>query len=51
MGGFDNHPIADMAPITISGHKAYGVFITPGMGFRNNDAKGIAIDDQPEGIY
>src|SRR5215467_16372108 len=27
MGGFNNLPIADMAPITIMGHKAYGVFI------------------------
>src|SRR5882757_8049011 len=25
LGGFDNLPIADTAPITISGHKAYGV--------------------------
>jgi hypothetical protein len=50
-GGFDTQPIADMAPITISGHKAYGVYIMPGMGFRNNDAAGIAIDDEPEGIY
>src|ERR1051326_2765656 len=32
MGGFNNLPIADMAPITIMGHKAYGVFIAPGMG-------------------
>jgi non-reducing end alpha-L-arabinofuranosidase len=31
-GGFDNLPIADMAPVTISGHKAYGVYIIPGMG-------------------
>ncbi len=50
-GGFNTLPIADMAPITISGHKAYGVFIMPGMGFRNNDATGIAINDEPEGIY
>jgi hypothetical protein len=34
-GAFDTQPIADMAPISISGHKAYGVFIMPGMGFRN----------------
>ena len=40
-----------MAPITIGGHKAYGVFIMPGMGFRNNDATGLAINDEPEGIY
>ena len=49
MGGFNNLPIADMAPITIMGHKAYGVFIEPGMGLRQNDAKGTAVDDQAEG--
>lgn len=50
-GGFDTQPIANMAPITISGHKAYGVYIMPGMGFRDNNASGIAIGDEPEGIY
>ncbi len=49
MGGFNNLPIADMAPITIMGHKAYGVFIAPGMGLRQNDVKGTAVDDQAEG--
>ena len=49
-GGFDTQPIADMAPITIAGHKAYGVFIMPGMGLRNNNASGIAINDESEGI-
>jgi hypothetical protein len=51
MGGVDNLPIADMAPVTVAGHKAYGVFIEPGMGLRDNDTKGIAVDDQPEGMY
>ena len=51
MGGFNNLPVADMAPITVSGHKAYGVFIEPGMGLRDNDTRGIAVDDQPEGMY
>jgi non-reducing end alpha-L-arabinofuranosidase len=51
MGGFNNLPLADMAPITIMGHKAYGVFIEPGMGLRQNDAKGTAVDDQAEGQY
>ncbi len=50
-GGFDSQPIADMAPITIGGHRAYGVYIMPGMGLRNNNATGLAIDDEPEGIY
>jgi hypothetical protein len=51
MGGFNNIPIADMAPITIMGHKAYGIFIEPGMGLRWNDARGTAVDDQAEGQY
>ncbi len=51
MGGFNNVPLADMAPITIMGHKAYGVFIAPGMGLRWNDAHGTAVDDQAEGQY
>jgi hypothetical protein len=51
MGGFDNVPIADMAPVTVMGHKVYGVFIEPGMGLRNDDPKGTAVDDQAEGQY
>jgi hypothetical protein len=51
LGGFNNLPIADMAPITIMGHKAYGVFIEPGMGLRHDDAHGTAVDDQAEGQY
>jgi hypothetical protein len=51
MGGANNLPIADMAPITIGGHKAYGVFIEPGMGLRDNDTRGVATDDRPEGMY
>lgn len=51
MGGFNNLPIADMAPVTIMGHKVYGVFIEPGMGLRNDDPKGTAVDDQAEGQY
>ena len=51
MGGFNNLPVADMAPVTIMGHKVYGVFIEPGMGIRIDDAKGTAVDDQAEGQY
>ncbi|MGA2571898.1 MAG: arabinofuranosidase catalytic domain-containing protein [Terracidiphilus sp.] len=51
LGGFNNLPVADMAPITIMGHKVYGVFIEPGMGLREDDAKGTAVDDQAEGQY
>lgn len=51
MGGFNNLPIADMAPVTVMGHKVYGVFIAPDMGLRQNDTRGIAVDDQAEGQY
>ena len=51
MGGFNNLPLADSAPITIMGHKAYGVFIEPGMGLRNDDPSGTAVDDQAQGQY
>lgn len=51
MGGFNNIPMADMAPVTLMGHKVYGIFIEPGMGLRWNDAVGTAVDDQAEGQY
>ncbi len=51
MGGFNNVPIADMAPVTIMNHKVYGLAILPGMGLRWNDATGTAVDDQAEGQY
>lgn len=51
LGGFDPLPIADMAPVTLGGHKVYGVFFVPGMGMRQNDTHGVAVDDQAEGQY
>ena len=51
MGGFNNVPVADWAPITLMGHKVYGVYINAGMGLRWNDAHGTAVDDQAEGQY
>jgi len=50
-GGFDNLANATAAPIMISGHKAYGVFVAPGTGYRNNTTNGIATGDNPEGMY
>ncbi|HEX2920535.1 MAG TPA: arabinofuranosidase catalytic domain-containing protein [Bacteroidales bacterium] len=50
-GGFNTLPLADLAPVSVSGHKAYGVYIMPGAGLRNNNAKGLAVNDEPQGIY
>ncbi|MER6982121.1 alpha-L-arabinofuranosidase B [Streptomyces carpinensis] len=50
-GGYDNLAEASAAPVTVGGHKAYGVFIAPGTGYRDNNTTGIATGDQPEGMY
>ena len=50
-GGYDNLANATAAPITIGGQRAYGVFVAPGTGYRNNNATGTATGDQPEGMY
>ncbi len=51
LGGYNNLPVADMAPVRVMGHKVYGAFIEPGMGLRQDDPKGTAVDDQAEGQY
>ncbi|MEV6443316.1 alpha-L-arabinofuranosidase B [Amycolatopsis sp. NPDC051716] len=50
-GGYDNLANATAAPVTVGGHKAYGVYVAPGTGYRNNNTNGIATGDQPEGMY
>ncbi|MEV4359562.1 alpha-L-arabinofuranosidase B [Nonomuraea sp. NPDC049625] len=50
-GGYDNLAVATAAPTMVGGHKAYGVFVAPGTGYRNNNTNGVAKGDQPEGMY
>ncbi|WP_086668591.1 arabinofuranosidase catalytic domain-containing protein [Lentzea kentuckyensis] len=50
-GGWDKLADAKAAPVTVGGQKAYGVYISPGTGYRNNRTNGVATGDQPEGIY
>ena len=50
-GGFNTRSIADMAPALLGGQKVYGAYVMPGMGYRCNDARGLAVDDEPEGMY
>ncbi|KAI9650764.1 hypothetical protein NHQ30_000791 [Ciborinia camelliae] len=49
--GKDNLAGANAAPVTLNGNKAYGVFISPGTGYRNNAATGIAKGDAAQGMY
>ncbi|KAI1260345.1 family 54 glycoside hydrolase [Xylariaceae sp. FL1019] len=39
------------APVTVKGKSTYGVFISPFTGYRNNDASGTAVNDEPQGMY
>ena len=50
-GGPDNLANATAARITINGHRAYGVYVAAGTGYRNNATNGVAKGDQPEGMY
>ena len=38
-------------PVNVGGHGAYGVKVTPGVGYRVDGAKGAPTGSQPEGIY
>jgi hypothetical protein len=49
--GYDNLASAIGAPVELNGQKAYGVFVSPGTGYRNNEVSGTAIGDEPEGMY
>ncbi|KAI4940329.1 hypothetical protein J4E86_010963 [Alternaria arbusti] len=49
--GYDNLAGAIGAPVTLNGKKAYGVFVSPGTGYRNNKVSGSATGDAAEGMY
>jgi len=50
-GGYDKAAGATGAPVALNATKAYGVFISPGTGYRNNKCSGTATGNQPEGMY
>jgi hypothetical protein len=50
-GGYDDPASAIGAPVYLNGAKAYGAFIHPGAGYRNNAPSGIATGDTAQGIY
>ncbi len=50
-GGPDNLANASALPLTVGGHKVYGVYVAPGTGYRNDHTSGIATGNNPEGEY
>ncbi|HEV2498119.1 MAG TPA: arabinofuranosidase catalytic domain-containing protein [Terriglobia bacterium] len=49
--GYDIPAVANALPVTIAGHKVYGIAISPGMGYRNDGPKQTAVNGEPEGVY
>ena len=47
----DHGADATALPITVGGRKAYGLDVTPGTGYRDNDTRGVATGGEPEGMY
>ncbi|WP_445028467.1 arabinofuranosidase catalytic domain-containing protein [Streptomyces sp. SAS_270] len=50
-GGQDVGAIANALPVTAGGHSVYGVFVSPGVGYRDNSTSGVATGSSPEGAY
>jgi non-reducing end alpha-L-arabinofuranosidase len=50
-GGPDNLANATAAPVTVGGDKAYGVYVAPGTGYRDDSTRNIATGDEAEGEY
>ncbi len=50
--GADRGADASELAVTAGGHKVYGVWISPGVGYRYTGvASGVAVNGQPEGVY
>ncbi|KAI2626220.1 Arabinosidase B [Xylaria nigripes] len=50
-GGYDSLASASAEPVLLNGLRAYGVFMSPGCGYRNNNVSKSATGDEPQGMY
>jgi hypothetical protein len=50
-GGQDVGANAAALPVMAGGHQVYGVFVNPGVGYRDNATTGVATGSQPQGSY
>ena len=50
-GGTDVGANATALPVMAGGHKVYGVFVSPGTGYRDDATTGVATGSQPQGAY
>ena len=50
-GGQDHGANAAALPLTVGGHKVYGLYVSAGVGYRDNSTSGVARNGAPEGMY
>jgi hypothetical protein len=50
-GGQDAGANAAALPVMAGGHQVYGLYVTPGVGYRDNATTGVATGAQPQGEY
>jgi non-reducing end alpha-L-arabinofuranosidase len=50
-GGQDYGANAAALPLTAGGHAVYGLYVSAGVGYRNNATSGVATGSAPEGMY
>ena len=50
-GGQDVGAIANALPVTAGGHSVYGVYVSPGVGYRNNSTTGVPTGSTAQGAY
>jgi non-reducing end alpha-L-arabinofuranosidase len=50
-GGADVGAVADALPITIDGHEAYGVYVTAGVGYRDDATSGVPTGSTAQDEY
>src|SRR3954462_590712 len=51
-GSGDRGADASAIAVTAGGHKAYGIWVSPGIGYRYTGvASGVAVNGRPEGVY
>ncbi len=50
-GGQDSGANAAALPLIVGGHKVYGLYVSAGVGYRDNQTSGVARNGEPEGEY
>src|SRR5262249_51092671 len=50
-GGADAGADAGALPVTVGGNKAYGLYVSAGVGYRNDSTSGGATNGAAEGMY